>query len=505
MILPRPGGGPTVSSEPVVPSFPTVGELAAAVPGVVLFGDPAVRIREATCDPRDVVPGSAFFCIRGEVADGHTFAAGAVAAGALVLVVDHHLDGLDVSQLVVPAVREAAGPLAAEIFGHPSRALRLVGITGTNGKTTSTYLMESVFAAAGITPGVIGTTGARVDGRPIPLARTTPEAPDLQRLLARMRDAKVAAVALEISSHALDQHRVDGFVLDVAVFTNLSQDHLDYHSDMDHYFQAKALLFTSEHAVEGVVNLDDAFGRRLTALANVPLTTVGVESSDADLIATDIRVDGQGVAFGVDGLTVRSALRGGFNVLNCLGVVAAARQLGIADEAIVAGIGMLEGVPGRVEPMDEGQDFLVVVDYAHTPDSIQTVLRAVRPLVPGKLICVFGCGGDRDRAKRPLMGAAATSTADLTVITSDNPRSEDPLKIIREIEAGASHGRGAFVSLVDRHAAIRLAVRSAEPGDAVVIAGKGHEPYQEVGGVQIPFDDRAVTRAELAELVRERP
>jgi len=481
-----------------------VGELAAAVPGVVLFGDPTVRIREATCDPRDVVPGSAFFCIRGEVADGHTFAAGAVSAGALALVVDHHLDGLDVPQLVVPAVREAAGPLAAEIFGHPARALTLVGITGTNGKTTSTYLMESVFVAAGITPGVVGTTGARIDGRPIPLARTTPEAPDLQRLLAQMRDAGVAAVAVEISSHALDQHRVDGFVVDVAVFTNLSQDHLDYHPDMTHYFQAKARLFTPEHATAGVVNLDDASGRRLAALANVPLTTVGVEASDADLVATDIRVDGQGVAFSVDGLTVRSALRGAFNVWNCLGVVAAARQLGIADDAIVAGIGMLEGVPGRVEAVDEGQDFLVVVDYAHTPDSIQTVLRAVRPLVPGKVICVFGCGGDRDRAKRPLMGAAATSTADLTFITSDNPRSEDPLDIISQIETGATHGRGAFVSEVDRHAAIRLAVRSARPGDAVVIAGRGHEPYQEVGGALVPFDDRAVTRAELAELVRER-
>lgn len=504
MILTGRGGGPTVSSEPVVPSFPTVGELAAAVPGVVLFGDPTVRIQEATCDSRDVVPGSAFFCIRGEHADGHAFADAAVAAGAVALVVDHRVDRVDVPQLVAPSVRAVAGPLAAEIFGHPAQSLTLVGVTGTNGKTTSTYLMESVFTAAGIMAGVVGTTGARIDGRPIALARTTPEAPDLQRLLARMRYAHVGGVALEISSHALDQHRTDGFVVDVAVFTNLSQDHLDYHGDMTNYFAAKARLFTPQHAVAGVVNVDDASGRKLAGLATVPVTTVGIQTQDADLVATDVRVDGEGVGFRVDGLTVHSALRGAFNVSNCLGVVAAARQLGIDDESIVAGIGALEGVPGRVEPLEEGQDFLVVVDYAHTPDSIQTVLRAVRSLVPGKLICVFGCGGDRDRAKRPLMGAAATGTADLTVITSDNPRSEDPLEIIRQIETGAADGGGAFVSEADRRSAIRLAVRRARPGDAVVIAGKGHERYQEVDGAQVPFDDRAVTRAELTELVGER-
>ena len=504
MIVPGPGGGPTVSSEPVVPSFPTVGELAAAVPGVVLFGDPTVRVTEVACDSRDVAPGSVFFCIRGAQADGHAFAGAAVRAGAVALVADDRLDGVDVPQLVVGSVRGAAGPIAAEIFGHPAQALTLVGVTGTNGKTTSTYLMESVFAAAGIKAGVVGTTGARIDGRPIPLARTTPEAPDLQRLLARMRGAGVGGVALEISSHALDQHRTDGFVVDVALFTNLSQDHLDYHGDMAHYFDAKARLFSPQHAVAGVVNLDEAYGRRLVDRASVPVTTVGVESQDADLVATDVRIDGGGVAFRVGGLAVRSRLRGAFNVANCLGVVAAARGLGIPDDAIAGGIEALEGVPGRVEPVDEGQDFLVVVDYAHTPDSIQTVLRAVRPLVPGKLICVFGCGGDRDRAKRPLMGAAATGTADLSVITSDNPRSEDPLEIIRQIEAGAADGGGAFVSEVDRRAAIRLAIRSAGPGDAVVIAGKGHEIYQEVRGAQVPFDDRAVARGELAELMGER-
>ena len=273
---------------------------------------------------------------------------------------------------------------------------------------------------------------------------------------------------------------------------------------MARYFEAKARLFTPAHAVAGVVNIDDVAGRTLASRASVPITTVGVEATDADLVATDVRIDGEGVSFRAGGRNFRCALRGAFNVSNCLGVVAAARQLGIADEWIIAGIAGLEGVPGRVEVLDAGQGFLVVVDYAHTPDSIQTVLRAVRPLIPGKLICVFGCGGDRDRPKRPLMGAAATGTADLTVITSDNPRSEDPLEIIRQIEAGAPEGGGEFVSEVDRRAAIRLAVRRASPGDAVVIAGKGHEPYQEVRGEWIPFDDRAVTRAELLELAGER-
>lgn len=502
MIPPGQGGGPTVSSGSVVPSFPTVGDLATAVPRVVVFGDPGVGVRDVSYDSRDVVAGSIFFCVRGEEADGHAFAGAAVVSGALALVVERRVDGVDVPQLVVPSVRAAMGPMAAQVFGRPAQALTLVGITGTNGKTTSTYLMEAVFGAAGMTSGVIGTTGARIDGVPVPLPRTTPEAPDLQRLLARMRASGVRGVAMEISSHALAQHRVDGFAVDVAVFTNLSQDHLDYHRDMEQYFEAKASLFTPGRAAVGVVNIDDPYGRKLGDLATIPVITVGTAAAGADLVATDIRVDGEGVSFAVDGLSVRSALRGAFNVSNCLGVVAAARQLGIADDVITAGIAGLEGVPGRVEPVDEGQGFLVVVDYAHTPDSIQTVLRAVRPLVPGKLICVFGCGGDRDRAKRPLMGAAATAGADLTVITSDNPRSEDPLAIIRQIEEGAAGGN--FVSEVDRRAAIRLALRRAEAGDAVVIAGKGHEPYQEIDGLQVPFDDRAVAHAELAELVGER-
>ncbi len=406
-------------------------------------------------------------------------------------------------QIKVPSVRAAMGPMSALVFGRPSGAMRTVGITGTNGKTTITYLLEAVFGAAGITPGVIGTTGARIAGQPQPLERTTPEAPDLHRLLAEMRDAGVRGVAMEVSSHALEQERVGGVVFDVAVFTNLSRDHLDYHGTMKEYFDAKATLFTPAHAVLGVVNIDDPRGHELVGRSSIPVTTFAVDAPEADLRPADVRVDATGISFRADGLAVRSPLRGAFNVSNCLGALAAARALGLDDHAAAEGIAELVGVPGRMEPIDAGQDFLVVVDYAHTPDSILTVLRAARPLTPGQVICVFGCGGDRDRAKRPLMGGAATSNADLTIVTSDNPRSEDPLAIIGEIEPGAREGGGAFVVEPDRREAIQLALRSAHPGDVVVIAGKGHERYQETGGRRTPFDDREVVREGLRAIAGE--
>jgi UDP-N-acetylmuramoyl-L-alanyl-D-glutamate--2,6-diaminopimelate ligase len=372
----------------------------------------------------------------------------------------------------------------------------MTGITGTNGKTTTTYLLESIWRAAGVRPGVIGTTGARVDGEPVPLERTTPEAPDLHRLLARMREAGVAGVAMEVSSHALAQHRVGGVRFDVAAFTNLSQDHLDFHPSMEDYFAAKASLFTPGHTDRAVVNADDPWARRLLEAPAVPTITYGMEG-DADVRATDVTSSPEGVAFAVDGVRFRSRLRGRFNVSNCLAAIAVVRELGIALDVAAEGLAAVSGVPGRVEPVEAGQDFLVVVGYAHTPDSIRSVLQAARPLASGRLIVVFGCGGDRDRAKRPLMGAAATAVADLTVLTSDNPRSEDPLAIIGDIEPGAREGGGAYRIEPDRRAAIGLAVGEAAAGDVVVIAGKGHEPYQELAGGTIAFDDREVAREAL--------
>jgi UDP-N-acetylmuramoyl-L-alanyl-D-glutamate--2,6-diaminopimelate ligase len=311
-----------------------------------------------------------------------------------------------------------------------------------------------------------------------------------------MRDAGVEVVAMEVSSHALAQHRVDGVRVDVAVFTNLSQDHLDYHPSMDAYFEAKARLFTPSMAKRGVVNADDPFGARLLVAPDIPMSTFGVDA-EADLRATDLDVDAEGIRFSVPGARVRSALRGRFNVWNCLGALAAAEAIGIDRTVAAESLASLREVPGRMEPIEEGQDFLVVVDYAHTPDSILSVLRGARPLAAGRLIVVFGCGGDRDRAKRPLMGEAATSHADLTFVTSDNPRHEDPLTIIGEVVPGARAGGGAFLVEPDRRAAIAAAVAQARPGDVVVIAGKGHERYQEIGDDLVAFDDREVVREVL--------
>jgi UDP-N-acetylmuramoyl-L-alanyl-D-glutamate--2,6-diaminopimelate ligase len=445
-----------------------------------------------------VRPGTLFFCVPGGRWNGHDFAPAAVAAGAVALVVERWVEAeAPTVQVLVPSVRRAMGPISAAFFGNPGDRMTVVGVTGTNGKTTTTYLIESIFRAADLVPAVIGTTGARIDGRSVPFDKTTPEAPDLQRLLARMKDEGVDAVAMEVSSHGLEQYRADGLRYACAVFTNLSQDHLDYHATMEAYFAAKARLFTAELSDRGAINVDSPEGRELAARRVIPLLTFGV-AADAEVRAEDVEVSATGVAFRVGSNRFRSPLRGSFNVSNCLAAVAAARQVGVTDGAIAEGIAMLRGVPGRMEPVDAGQDFTVLVDYAHTPDSVQNVLRVVRPLTAGRVIAVIGCGGDRDRGKRPLMGEAATRNADLTVVTSDNPRSEDAEAIIAEIEPGARRGGGRFVVEPDRRLAIRRALAEAAPGDVVVIAGKGHETGQEFRDRTIPFDDRIVAAEELA-------
>lgn len=462
-----------------------------------ILGEATRQIHEVAYRSDEVRPGSLFFCVPGTRTDGHRFAADAVAAGAVALVCERPLP-LPVTRVVVPSVRRTMGPISAELYGRPSDDLTMVGVTGTNGKTTTTYLLESVLAHAGLEPGVVGTTGVRVAGVPRPFARTTPEAPDLQRLLAEMTEAGVRAVAIEVSSHGLDQHRVDGIRFECAVFTNLSQDHLDYHPSMEEYFLAKARLFTPEMSSSAAVNLDDPYGRRLLD-RGVRTVTYGIES-EADVRADSIETTSQGLSFRVGAETFRSRLRGQFNVYNCLSVVAAGRALGIDPAAVAAGIESLPGVPGRLESVEQGQDFLVVVDYAHTPDSLENVLRAARPLAERRVIVVFGCGGDRDRTKRAPMGEVATRSADLAVLTSDNPRSEDPHAIIAEVEVGARSGGGAYVVEPDRRAAIRAALAQARGGDVVVVAGKGHETGQEFATHTIPFDDREVVAEELRRL-----
>ena len=471
--------------------------VAAAVPGAEIRGDAGIPVGEATFDSRQVVPGGLFFCVRGARADGHDFAGEAARSGAAVLVVERWLD-LDLPQLLVPSARQAMGPMSAVVFGEPARSLTIVGVTGTNGKTTVVHLLDAVLRTAGHRTGAIGTVGAHVAGDPIPLARTTPEAPDLQRLLARMRNAGVTTVAMEVSSHALDQGRVDGVVFDAAVFTNLSQDHLDHHGSMEAYFAAKASLFAPGRTERALLNLDDPWGRRLLDVA-VPVTTFGLDPG-ADVRAEDVRATVDGLRFRVGDREVTSPLRGVFNVSNCLAAIASSGVVGVDAGHAIQGLASAGQVVGRMEPVDGGQDFLVVVDYAHTPDSIRTVLAAARPLATGRVIVVFGCGGDRDRAKRFPMGAAATEGADLTVITTDNPRSEDPNDIIADVERGAAASGGRYVVEPDRRSAIRLALGEARPGDVVVVAGKGHESEQELAGGSVPFDDRVVVHEELESL-----
>jgi len=453
---------------------------------------PPVEVTALAYDNRLVEPGTLFFCVPGFTRDGHEFARDAVARGAAALVVERPLD-LGVPEVRVDDVRAAMAPAAAAINGDPTAVLRAVGITGTNGKTTTAFLVRGLLEAAGRPTGLVGTVNAVVGGEERAMVRTTPEAIDLQRMFAEMRDAGDEAVVMEVSSHALALRRADAIHWAVAIFTNLTQDHLDFHPTMEDYFLAKRRLFEAGPEV-AVINVDDAYGMRL-AYDFPDAIRIGIDSLHAQVRARGIESDARGSRFSVDGLELRSPLPGRFNVLNVLGAVAAVRALGVDDATIADGLAHAVRVPGRFEPVDEGQPFAVLVDYAHTPDSLDNVLRAARPLATGRVIVVFGAGGDRDRAKRPLMGAVVCEHADVVIVTSDNPRSEDPRAIVAQILEGC--GAGVEVE-VDRRAAIEQAIGTAEPGDVVVIAGKGHEQGQEfVDGHKVPFDDVTVAREAL--------
>ncbi len=465
-----------------------------------LFGaeQPPVAVSALAFDDRVVAPGTVFFCVPGFTRDGHDFASAAVERGAAALVVDHRLPGLDgVPQVVVPDVRAAMAPAAAALHGDPTSQLTTAGITGTNGKTTTAYLLRALLEAGGHRTGLLGTVSSVVGGVEEPTQRTTPEAIDLQRSFTAMLEAGDSHCVMEVSSHALELRRADAIHWAVTLFTNLSQDHLDFHPDMESYFQAKRRLFAASER-PAVVNADDAHGRRLAA--ELPdVVTVGLEAG-AQVRATELSFGLTGSDFTLDGVRLHSPLPGRFNVLNVLGAIAAARVLGVSDATIQAALPEAGRVPGRFEPVDEGQPFAVLVDYAHTPDGLENVLRAARQLAGGgRVLTVFGAGGDRDRAKRPLMGAIAGELADVAVITSDNPRSEDPEAIVAEVLGGTS--AGALV-LVDRREAIAHAIGVARPGDVVVIAGKGHEQGQEFAdGRKEPFDDVTVAREALRERV----
>ncbi len=437
-----------------------------------------VEIAHLAHDTRDVAPGTLFFCVPGFTRDGHDLAGEAIERGAVALVVERPLD-LGVPEVVVESVRAAMAPAAARFYGDPTARLPVVGITGTNGKTTTAFLIRGLLEAAGRRCGLLGTVTSFVGGEQRDIERTTPEAIALQATFAEMLAAGDSACAMEVSSHALALHRADAIHWAVAVFTNLTQDHLDFHADMDDYFLAKRRLFeASEPRTVAVVNVDDPYGAKLAA--DLPdCVTVGL-SDAAQLRATDVDSGASGASFAVEGLgRVSIPLPGSFNVLNALCAIAAARALGISDAEIVTALPRAGTVPGRFEPVDEGQGFAVIVDYAHTPDSLENALRAARELTSGRIVCVFGCGGDRDRGKRPLMGRVAAEHADHVIVTSDNPRSEDPDAIIAEVLEGIGSEHPRVEALVDRREAIERAVGLARTGDVVLIAGKGHEQGQE--------------------------
>ncbi|MGD0454224.1 MAG: UDP-N-acetylmuramoyl-L-alanyl-D-glutamate--2,6-diaminopimelate ligase [Solirubrobacteraceae bacterium] len=495
-----------------------------------------VEITGLAYDSREVAPGDLFFCVSGFRSDGHEFAPQAVSAGAAALVVERPL-GLGIPEVVVESARAAMAPAAARFYGDPARKLRVVGVTGTNGKTTTAYLVRALLEAGGEQCGLLGTVKSVIGGEERQVARTTPEAIDLQEDLRAMLDGGDGACAMEVSSHALELGRTDAIAFAAAVFTNLTQDHLDFHASMEDYFQAKRRLFVPSAAPDGsrsslagapeppaisVVNVGDPYGRRLAAEIEGALTFA--VDAPADYSARDVRCGFEGCSFTLETPAGRRELTlpmpGRFNVANALGALAAAHALGVELDVLVAALERGVRVPGRFEPVEAGQRFAVLVDYAHTPDSLENVLRAARELIEsggerGRLLCVFGAGGDRDRGKRPLMGEIAARLADVVIVTSDNPRSEDPERIIEEIMDGAvgarrevgacsgasgdeRAGTGHVRSVVDRRAAIEAAIAAARQGDAVVIAGKGHEQGQELAdGRRVPFDDVAVARAAL--------
>jgi UDP-N-acetylmuramoyl-L-alanyl-D-glutamate--2,6-diaminopimelate ligase len=476
-------------------------QVAERLSGATRRGDD-VALHDAVHVSDDARPGTLFCAVPGRKHDGHDHAGEAIEAGASALLVERWLD-LDVPQVRVPSVRAAMGPAAAAVHGDPSGELLMLGVTGTNGKTTVTFLLEAIVAGAGMGSGRIGTLGARLHGREEPGVRTTPEGTDLQRLLRSMRTRGADAVSMEVSSHGLDLRRVDGTVFDVAAFTNLTRDHLDWHGDMERYLAAKARLFTPDLARRAVVLIDAPGARDLLALVEVPVTTLGTgEESTVRILDRAVGRDGSSATLVIDGehVQVSTVMRGTHNLDNVLLAVTTAIRAGIDPEVAARAVAAVPAPPGRLEPVGEAEDPLVLVDYAHTPDAIGIVVGVGRGLVPqgGRLIVVLGAGGDRDREKRAPMGAAAGAEADLVLVTDDNPRGEDPASIRAAVAEGARRGRAEVEEHAGRGAAIARAISAAAPEDVVLVLGRGHETHQEVDGRFLPLDDRSLVDEALA-------
>ena len=496
-----------------------------ALPGKALDRE----VRDIAYDSRKVVPGSLFVAVRGFHSDGHQFIPQAVQQGAIAVVAEENRAGEGAGNLpVIPVVnsRAALAQIAAAFYGYPSRRLKLIGITGTKGKTTTSYLVRSIIEAAGHAAGLIGTIDYRVGNKVYPAPNTTPESLDLQRLLCEMADAHAGYCVMEVSSHALALGRTDGCVFETAAFTNLAQDHLDFHRDMDSYFRAKLLLFTALAAGRtAVINADDAASAEIGQRTRATVYTFGMSGK------ADVRPAGE-IGHGIGGLSfavrtpngvvaVESPLVGKHNVYNILAAIGVGVSQGFSSDAIARGIKSMRAVPGRMEKVEVGQPYGVIVDYAHTEDSLVHLLDAVREVAEGRVIALFGCGGDRDRTKRPKMGAAVVKGSDIAIVTTDNPRTEDPLAIIGEIESGMAaagikvpfpgrmpdnlSGKTPYLVIPDRRAAIAAAIGMARQGDVVVLAGKGHEDYQIIGDKKIHFDDREVAGEEIRKGSAESP
>jgi UDP-N-acetylmuramoyl-L-alanyl-D-glutamate--2,6-diaminopimelate ligase len=499
----------TAPTRPERPPATPLGALAdwlrAASYDVTITGDPATVVTGLTLSSQRSFPGDLYAALPGSRAHGMAYAADALAAGAVALLSDPAGAAVappGVPRLIVAEPRRLLGRLAAHVYGDPATAMRTIGVTGTQGKTTTTRLAEGGLQRAGVRAGVIGTVGTRIAGEEVKTILTTPEAPDLHALFAVMRERGVTACAMEVSSHALVMGRVDGVVFDVAVFLNLGRDHLDFHVDEEDYYRAKASLFTPERARLALVCVDDEHGRRLAGEVTLPVRTFSARGRDADWTVADLAAGPQGTTFRVLGPGVDAwggvPLPGAFNVANALAAVAACGEAGLDAAAVAQAIAAGEGVPGRLERIEAGQPFTVVVDYAHKPDAVQAVLESLRPLTSGRLLVVLGAGGDRDPGKRPIMGAAAARLGDVVVVTDDNPRTENAAAIRAAVLEGARTGTAEVIEEGDRREAIATTLALAQPGDIVVVAGKGHETGQEVDGVVHPFDDRDVVRDLLA-------
>ena len=466
-------------------------------------GDLDQSVDAVTSNSREKVQQGLFFCISGARFDAHNFAPQAIENGCTALVVERYLD-IDVPQIRVSNGRAAMSRMAAAFYGHPARGMKLVGITGTKGKTTSTYLLKAILEKAGHKCGLIGTTGNMIGDKLLKSSLTTPDPIDLQRTLRMMADEGVEIVTMEVSAHAIDMHRLDGLTFEVGCYTNLSQDHLDYFHTMENYFETKKKFFTSGMVRNAAINVDEETSEGVLAALKIPHLTYGI-CANADLFARDIEITEDGVSFelqlqGMHNIEINLMMTGMFNVYNAMAAASCAMILGVSAENIKSGLESMPSVPGRIEMLPTNTPYRVILDYSHVPDALENILATVRQFAKARVIALFGCGGDRDKGKRPMMGEIGGKLADLSILTSDNPRTEDPMKILAAIEEGIKPTGGQYVVIENRREAIRYALETAEEGDIIVLAGKGHETYQEINGVKNPFDEKVVVQELLEEI-----